>query len=97
MFYSAKKWKLYQELELIPEIAFLPKLIGLANITQYFKKFWQAFTDAMAVNYEPSITQMVDSDGNSWWEVYDPMACRTFYMLTEEEVLCWLDQRHNGY
>lgn len=97
MFNSVKKETLYKELELIPAMVSQPKNTGLGMIANYFKKIWQAFTDAMAVDYEPRITPMIDHDGNSWWEVYDPIACRTFYMATEEEVLCWLDQRHNVY
>jgi hypothetical protein len=77
-----RQWKLYCELELIPE--------PIAEPT-WFDQIWQKLAKALFDQPEPTIWQIPDSDGYVWWYVYDSASGRSYWFASEEEVRVWLD------
>ncbi|QZZ20120.1 hypothetical protein J5X98_23035 [Leptothermofonsia sichuanensis E412] len=42
---------------------------------------------------EPQVRQILDQEGHTWWQAYDPLTGQTTYLDSEEEVLIWLEER----
>ncbi|MEM9118395.1 MAG: hypothetical protein AAGD09_11000 [Cyanobacteria bacterium P01_F01_bin.56] len=40
---------------------------------------------------EINISQVMDCHGQNWWQVYNPQTHELKWMVSEEEVLLWLD------
>ena len=43
---------------------------------------------------EPKITQLQGQDGETFWEIYDPMTEKTVYCMSDCEVMEWIDSHH---
>lgn len=43
--------------------------------------------------HEPRVTQFQGNNSETFWEIYDFRTGKTYYCMTENEVLEWLDTR----
>lgn len=48
----------------------------------------------LAGSSDPHIVQRQTSEGQSYFEVYDPISRQVTYLETEQEVRSWLEQRY---
>ncbi|MEO1208079.1 MAG: hypothetical protein AAFX78_00920 [Cyanobacteria bacterium J06638_20] len=95
-----KSYDLYAELELITPEAKREAQQALRAAKSPLKKIWQ-FAQGLQTHLtnasEPRITQQWDSQGNSYYEVYDPISRQRLHCNSELEVRAWLEQRYyNG-
>jgi hypothetical protein len=94
-----KSYDLYAELELItPEVEKEEEAQPALRVAKSpLKKIWQ-FAQGMqkhlASRSEPRITQRWDSQGNAYYEVYDPVSRQRLHCNSELEVRAWLEQRY---
>jgi len=95
-----KSYDLYAELELISSED-KQKVARSFKSSQRDKsafktvwKFAQGIYKRMAEMSEPSVMKRCDRQGNSYYEIYDPVSRQRFYCETESEVRAWLEQRY---
>ncbi|MBE9100089.1 hypothetical protein [Vacuolonema iberomarrocanum] len=92
-----KSYDLYAELELITPEAKKEAQQALRAAKSPLKKIWQ-FAQGIQKHWangsEPRIKQRWDSDGNPYYEVYDPISRQRLHCNSELEVRAWLEQRY---
>lgn len=92
------KWKLYKELELIPDAMWEDVLREAkphrSNSHSWLNKLWTSIVNALTKESEPYIRERHDRDGNIWWEVCDPATGKSFCASSKAEVLAWLERRY---
>lgn len=91
---------LYAELELItPELEQQllrshPPTSRLTQISRYCSQAIQSWINYLVKSPEPKITQRFDSQGNPFFEIYDPVSRQVLQCQSESEVRSWLEQRY---
>ncbi|MBT9317385.1 hypothetical protein [Leptothoe spongobia] len=69
----------------------------LRTADNWLIRAYQVLKQWLIVENEISVKQVVDYDGNIWWEVCDPYTRQQKWMASEEEVLVWVDTyRHRA-
>ncbi|MBD2306813.1 hypothetical protein H6G17_15010 [Chroococcidiopsis sp. FACHB-1243] len=93
MMRTYEQWRNYRELELIRRHPPVKNLLELQilSLLQGLGHFWQ---DLWCSNNEPQISEITDSTGQTRWKIYQPTRDRTFQLESQQEVLTWLEQRH---
>lgn len=92
---TEQQWRLYCELELIDwnesGLEFSkPKLkAAFEGIGRYLKEFLTPIE-------EPQIEEIVNRNGETQWQVYDPTSDRTFRLNSPQEVSAWLENRRSA-
>ena len=90
----------YAELELItPELEqqllrSKPPISQFTRFSKYCSQVIQACIQHLSKSPEPKITQQFDSQGNPFFEIYDPTSKQVFQCQSEQEVRTWLEQRY---
>ncbi|MBV9385436.1 MAG: hypothetical protein JOZ78_03300 [Chroococcidiopsidaceae cyanobacterium CP_BM_ER_R8_30] len=54
-------------------------------------RFWNAVMNRIARSSKPQVTYRCDTQGNWYYQVYDPQADKHNAFGTEQEVKVWLD------
>ncbi|OWY67319.1 hypothetical protein B7486_31880 [cyanobacterium TDX16] len=93
MMRTYEQWRNYKELELIRRHPPVKNLLELQilSLLRGFEHFWQDF---WCSNNDPQISEITDSTGQTRWKIYEPTSDRTFQLESQQEVLTWLEQRH---
>ncbi|MBD2463475.1 hypothetical protein H6G89_20945 [Oscillatoria sp. FACHB-1407] len=65
------------------------------GVIEVVQRAWMSFWNAMATQDEPQFKERRDRRGQPYWQVYDPVADRTFHLDSLQTVLEWLENRHN--
>ncbi|MBW4691459.1 MAG: hypothetical protein KME27_06785 [Lyngbya sp. HA4199-MV5] len=63
-----------------------------------WKRLWRLLNHPLDFGYsfsqsEPEIRQTLDREGQTWWQVYDPLTGQTAYLESEADVHIWLEER----
>jgi hypothetical protein len=87
------KWVNYKELELIPD-SFEEQVSKQSRSTSWATKAWKAITAFMTQGHDPKICQITDRDGQTWWNIYDPVTGQFTCLDSEEAVRVWIEQRY---
>jgi len=91
-------WKLYKELELIPDEMWEDVLRNARShqLSSRFRmnKLFTVIGSILTKEPEPDIREKKDVSGTIWWEVYDPLTGRHSCLSSRAEVLAWLEQRY---
>lgn len=85
-----RQWLDYQELELIS--AQEPKLKRKHRIVLSILKDIRNFLLSAFKGSQLQLWQTVDSDGNIYWNGYDPQTNQSIQLATEEELRVWVDE-----
>jgi hypothetical protein len=85
----------YKELEQIPHQDSQNQPTRAAKLLSLLQQIWHNFCEFWERGTEPRIWQVKDRSGKLRWKVYDPVKDRSMLFDSEQEVLIWLEQRHD--
>ncbi|MEM9265952.1 MAG: hypothetical protein AAGA46_10555 [Cyanobacteria bacterium P01_F01_bin.13] len=61
------------------------------KFSQFFAKLGQVLLAWFAPDNEPTITQVIDRQGQVWWRVDDPRTHHSYWVESETAVMIWLE------
>ncbi|MDZ4871703.1 MAG: hypothetical protein CLLPBCKN_001091 [Chroococcidiopsis cubana SAG 39.79] len=93
MMRTYEQWRNYRELELIRRHPPAKELLEV-QILSLFRDIWGSWQNLWCSNNEPQISEITDSTGQTRWKIYEPTSDRTFQLESHQEVLTWLEHRH---
>ncbi|MFQ4145060.1 hypothetical protein [Chlorogloeopsis sp. ULAP02] len=54
--------------------------------------FWQKIVKLLQENQELQVYQKDDRNGNTYWQVYDPLTGKSFTSGSESDIRAWIEQ-----
>lgn len=82
-----------QELELISDSQ--PTTRKNKLLLKWLGKVWQVLVMLMTQEPEIRIWQSCDRAGNTWWHIYNPATDESASLLSEEELIDWIEQSYS--
>lgn len=66
-----------------------------SNVLSLVKTIGHHLLSYLSQGSELRVWQTTDRQGTTWWNVYDPVTQRSVRLISEAEVLTWIEQRYS--
>jgi hypothetical protein len=63
-------------------------------LLKWLGKVWQVLVMLVTKESEMRIWQSCDCAGNTWWHIYNPAIGKSATLLSEEELIDWIEQSY---